>query len=112
MTKTSVALLMGGTSAKRDVLLASGRECARALREAGYSVQEIDPGPDLPAVLARMSPDVVFNALHGRGGEYGHVQGLLGFMGLPHTHSGVLGSTLAMYKQRSKEFFGPAGCRS
>src|SRR6056297_23310 len=98
----TVAVIMGGPSAEREVSLSTGHECAAALREAGYQVVEVDAGPDLYLRLSEISPDVVFNALHGRWGEDGCVQGLLEWMGLPYTHSGVLASALAMDKQKSK----------
>lgn len=100
---------MGGLSAEREVSLSSGRGCAAALREAGYDVVEVDAGPDLALRLADVAPDVVFNALHGRWGEDGCVQGLLEWMRIPYTHSGVLASALAMDKQRAKEMFRQAG---
>lgn len=100
---------MGGPSAEREVSLSSGRGCADALRQAGYDVIEIDAGRDLPARLAEAAPDVVFNALHGRFGEDGCVQGVLEWLGLPYTHSGVLASALAMDKSRAKEAFRAAG---
>ncbi|MFN4211736.1 MAG: D-alanine--D-alanine ligase [Devosia sp.] len=96
---------MGGPSAEREVSLSSGRECANALRAAGFEVVEVDAGPDLPARLSDIRPDVVFNALHGRWGEDGCVQGLLEWLRLPYTHSGVLASALAMDKQRTKEVY-------
>lgn len=105
----TVAVLMGGTSAERDVSLSSGRMCAAALREAGYHVVEIDAGQDLAARLTDLKPDVAFNALHGRWGEDGCVQGLLEWLGIPYTHSGVLASALAMDKQRTKEVYRAAG---
>ncbi|MCR8725233.1 D-alanine--D-alanine ligase [Frigidibacter sp. ROC022] len=104
-----VAVLMGGTSAEREVSLSSGRECAAALRVAGFQVTEIDAGVDLAEVLRALGPDVVFNALHGRWGEDGCVQGLLEWLRLPYTHSGVLASALAMDKQKSKAAFVAAG---
>ena len=104
-----VAVLKGGPSAEREVSLVSGRECAAALRVAGYDVVEVDAGPDLPARLAAIHPDCCFNALHGRWGEDGCVQGLLEWLGLPYTHSGVLASALAMDKARAKEAFRAAG---
>ena len=104
-----VAVLMGGPSAEREVSLVSGRECAAALRDEGFEVIEVDAGPDLPERLADIAPDVVFNALHGRWGEDGCVQGLLEWLRLPYTHSGVLASALAMDKQRSKAAFAAAG---
>lgn len=100
---------MGGPSAEREVSLSSGRECAAALRDAGLDVVEVDAGPDLVARLQEIKPDVVFNALHGRWGEDGCVQGLLEWLRIPYTHSGVLASALAMDKQRSKEAFKQAG---
>ncbi|SFH77806.1 D-alanine--D-alanine ligase [Albimonas pacifica] len=106
---TRVAVLLGGRSAEREVSLVSGAECAAALRTAGYSVIEIDAGPDLVQRLADASPDVVFNALHGRWGEDGCVQGLLEWLGLPYTHSGVLASAVAMDKVKAKEVFAAAG---
>ena len=104
-----VAVLMGGPSAEREVSLSSGRECAHALREAGYRVVEVDCGPDLPAQLTEIKPDVAFNALHGRWGEDGCVQGILEWMRIPYTHSGVLASALAMDKARTKDVYRAAG---
>ncbi|MDT8854160.1 D-alanine--D-alanine ligase [Paracoccaceae bacterium Fryx2] len=104
-----VAVLMGGLSAEREVSLSTGRECAKALREAGYDVIEVDAGRDLAARLADIRPDVVFNALHGRWGEDGCVQGLLEWLAIPYTHSGVLASALAMDKARAKAAFAAAG---
>ena len=105
----TIAVLMGGPSVEREVSLSSGRECARALRRAGYDVREIDAGADLAEDLKAMRPDVVFNALHGRWGEDGCVQGLLEWLGLAYTHSGVLSSALAMDKQRTKDAYRAAG---
>ena len=104
-----VTVLLGGPSAEREVSLSSGRECAAALREAGYEVTELDAGPDVVARLKDLSPDVVFNGLHGRWGEDGCLQGILEWMRIPYTHSGVLASALAMDKTRSKAVFEGAG---
>nr|WP_132950696.1 D-alanine--D-alanine ligase [Rhodovulum bhavnagarense] len=104
-----MAVLMGGPSAEREVSLVSGRACAAALRGEGYEVVEIDAGRDLSERLSACAPDVVFNALHGRWGEDGCVQGMLEWLRLPYTHSGVLASALAMDKQRSKQAFRAAG---
>nr|WP_272929213.1 D-alanine--D-alanine ligase [Rhodovulum visakhapatnamense] len=101
--------MMGGPSSEREVSLSSGRECAIALRGEGFDVIEVDAGQDLPEQLRASAPDVVFNALHGRWGEDGCVQGLLEWLRLPYTHSGVLASALAMDKQRSKEAYRAAG---
>lgn len=100
---------MGGPSAEREVSLSTGRECATALRVAGFEVVEVDAGRDLPLRLTEIAPDVVFNALHGRWGEDGCVQGMLEWLGLPYTHSGVLASSLAMDKTRAKDAFRAAG---
>ncbi|QBF31254.1 D-alanine--D-alanine ligase [Thalassococcus sp. S3] len=108
-TYPKVAVLMGGPSAEREVSLVTGRECAAALRGEGYDVVEIHAGPDLCADLAQAAPDAVFNALHGRWGEDGCVQGMLEWMGLPYSHSGVLASALAMDKDRSKAAFAAEG---
>ena len=110
-TAARIAVLKGGRSAEREVSLVSGRECASALRTEGFEVVEIDAGPDLAAVLREVRPDAVFNALHGRWGEDGCVQGVLEMMGLPYTHSGVLASALAMDKPTAKRVFAAAGIR-
>lgn len=108
-TAARIAVLMGGRSAEREVSLVTGRECAAALRSEGFEVVEIDAGPDLASDLVAAAPDVVFNALHGRWGEDGCVQGLLEWLGLPYTHSGVLASALAMDKERTRKVFAAAG---
>ena len=104
-----VVVLMGGPSAEREVSLSSGRECATALRASGCDVIEVDAGPDLASRLVEISPDAVFNALHGRWGEDGCVQGLLEWLRIPYTHSGVMASAVAMDKQRTKEVYRSAG---
>ncbi|MGH1455029.1 MAG: D-alanine--D-alanine ligase [Paracoccaceae bacterium] len=104
-TSPKVVVLMGGPSAEREVSLATGRECAAALRGQGYQVVEVDAGPDLAMRLTEISPDVVFNALHGPLGEDGCVQGILEWLHIPYTHSGVLASALAMDKQRTKDVY-------
>lgn len=106
---TKVAVLLGGLSAEREVSLVSGRACAKALREEGFEVVEIDAREDLAEQLKAAKADVAFNALHGRWGEDGCVQGLLELLRIPYTHSGVLASALAMHKQRAKDVFRAAG---
>ena len=108
-TKRHVAVLMGGLSAKREVSLRSGRACAEALEGEGYQVTEVDVGPDVAERLADIKPDVCFNALHGRFGEDGCIQGLLETLKIPYTHSGVLASALAMHKQLAKAVLREAG---
>ncbi len=104
-----VAVIKGGPSAEREVSLSTGQECAVALRDEGFEVVEVDAGPDLVSRLTEIKPDVVFNALHGRWGEDGCVQGLLEWLRIPYTHSGVLASALAMDKQKSKDVYRRAG---
>ncbi len=108
-TTKRVAVLLGGRSAEREVSLSSGAGCARALRTEGFDVVEVDPGDNLAQQLLDAAPDVVFNALHGRWGEDGCVQGLLELLRIPYTHSGVLASALAMHKQRTKDVYRAAG---
>jgi D-alanine-D-alanine ligase len=105
----NVAVLMGGWSAEREVSLRSGNACADALESAGYKVTRIDAGRDLAHQLAQLKPDACFNALHGRWGEDGCVQGLLEIMSIPYSHSGVLASALAMHKERAKNVMRAAG---
>ncbi|MCE9506879.1 MAG: D-alanine--D-alanine ligase [Alphaproteobacteria bacterium] len=110
MAKT-VAVLMGGWSSEREVSLSSGRSCAKALRDKGYTVREIDVKRDLKDLISQLEPkpDVAFNALHGRGGEDGCIQGVLEILGIPYTHSAPLASALAMNKQKAKEVLKPMG---
>src|SRR5919205_3585821 len=104
-----VAILYGGWSAEREVSLASGRACCRALEGQGYKVTPIDVQPDIATVLQATAPDVVFNALHGPIGEDGTIQGLLEVLKIPYTHSGVLASALAMQKDKAKVIMAAAG---
>ena len=104
-TGLHVAVVKGGRSAERQVSLVSGRECAAALRRVGYKVSEVDAGSDLPKELFQVSPDIIFNALHGRYGEDGCVQGLFEWLEIPYTHSGVQASALAMDKNAAKKIF-------
>jgi D-alanine-D-alanine ligase len=107
----NVALLMGGWSPEREVSLSSGRECAKALADHGYRVKAIDVGRDLPALLCALDPrpEVIFNALHGVGGEDGTLQAVFEMLAIPYTHSGVLASALAMHKPTAKAIFRAAG---
>jgi D-alanine-D-alanine ligase len=106
---THVAVLMGGWSAEREVSLSSGEACSKALRQAGFQVTQIDPDRNIAATLSDLKPDVVFNALHGKWGEDGTVQGVLETLQIPYTHSGVLASALAMNKPRAKQLFRAVG---
>jgi D-alanine-D-alanine ligase len=102
MAKKHVAVLMGGFSSERPVSLASGQPCADALEAAGYRVTRIDVDRGVASVLAELRPDVAFNALHGPFGEDGTIQGILEYLQIPYTHSGVLASALAMNKEQAK----------
>ncbi len=107
-----VAVLHGGISAEREVSLNSGAQCIGALRAAGYAVTPIDVGADLGALIAALraaKPDVVFNTLHGRFGEDGCIQGVLDWMGLPYTGSGLRASAVAADKVAAKAVFQAAG---
>ena len=106
-----VTVLMGGFSAEREVSLVSGAEVAKGLRAAGYRVATVDVQRDVARLVAALQPrpDVVFNALHGRYGEDGCVQGVLDIMGIAYTHSGLLASALAMDKPTAKRLFAAAG---
>lgn len=104
-----VAVLMGGWSSEREVSLASGNPCADGLERAGYKVTRVDVDRDVSRVLSELKPDVAFNALHGPHGEDGTIQGILEFLQIPYTHSGVMASALAMDKERSKIIAKAAG---
>ena len=109
MTKKHIAVLMGGFSSERPVSLASGAPCADALEAQGYRVSRVDVGRDVSQVLAELKPDVAFNALHGPFGEDGTIQGILEYLQIPYTHSGVLASALAMDKRQAKIVAAAAG---
>ncbi len=108
---TRVTVLYGGISAEREVSLRSGAQVSDALREAGFDVTEYNVTEDLAALIAALTPapDVVFNALHGRFGEDGTIQGVLDYLGIPYTHSGVRASALAIDKAAAKSVFAQAG---
>jgi D-alanine-D-alanine ligase len=107
---TVVAVLMGGWSAEREVSLSSGEGCAKALRNAGFKVVPVDvKRATILALLQDLKPDVAFNALHGKWGEDGCASAMLETLNIAYTHSGVLASSLAMHKQKSKIIFAEAG---
>ena len=107
--KAHVAVIKGGWSAEREVSLVSGGAAAKALANRGYKVTEIDAGRDLSRQLSDLKPDVVFNALHGRWGEDGCIQGILEVLEIPYTHSGVMASAVAMNKPMAKRVCALAG---
>ena len=110
MTK-HIGVLMGGWSAEREVSLVSGAAVAKSLAEAGHEVTPVDVQRDMGVLMTRLypRPDIIFNALHGRFGEDGCVQGVLDILEIPYTHSGLLASALAMDKPMAKKLFATAG---
>lgn len=100
-----VAVMMGGSSAERDISLQSGQAVYDALQRQKIDVHIVDPQKNVMTQLEKGKFDRVFIALHGRGGEDGLMQGMLETLGLPYTGSGVLGSSLAMDKCRSKRIW-------
>ena len=103
--KKKIAVLLGGTSAEREVSLRSGKAVYKALKSLGYPVVAIDAKGDFCAALKKQNIGRVFIALHGGHGENGAVQGMLEIMGISYTGSGVLASALAMDKVASKKIF-------
>lgn len=104
LKQQTVAVLLGGSSAEREVSLKSGRTVSDALSGLGYRVRDVDPAAgDWIGQLRDVA--FAFNALHGPGGEDGTMQGALQALGVPYTGSGVLGSAIAMDKQRSKQLW-------
>ena len=107
---TTVAVLLGGWSAEREVSLSSGKACTGALERAGIKVVPIDVKREtIVSDLQGLKPDVAFNALHGKWGEDGCCAAILETLRIPYTHSGVLASSLAMHKEKSKIVFRAAG---
>jgi len=104
-----VAVLMGGWSAERPVSLSSGEACATALEAEGFKVTRVDVDRKVSATIDELRPDVAFNALHGPFGEDGCIQGILEYLDIPYTHSGVMASALAMDKERAKTVARRAG---
>ncbi|MFB9968626.1 D-alanine--D-alanine ligase [Pseudoroseomonas cervicalis] len=107
-----VAVLFGGISTEREVSLSTGGQVVTALRQAGFQVTPVEVTSDLAALVAALQaakPDAVFNALHGRFGEDGCVQGVLDWLGIPYTHSGVRASSVAMDKAAAKAVFAAHG---
>ena len=108
-SETHVAVLCGGWSAEREVTLSTGRECAKALTAEGFKVTLVDVDRSIANVLTELKPDVAFNALHGRWGEDGCIQGILEVLGIPYTHSGVMASSVAMNKEQTRRIAAMSG---
>ncbi|MCQ2913839.1 MAG: D-alanine--D-alanine ligase [Alphaproteobacteria bacterium] len=107
-----VGVLMGGMSSEREVSFSSGKNVVEALKEAGYDAFGIELTPDIEKLVKEINekkPEVIFNALHGKFGEDGCIQGLLDLMQIPYTHSGRLASALAMNKATAKAVYKQAG---
>src|SRR5205823_12682263 len=105
----NVAVLCGGRSAEREVSLKSGAQVQSALRELGHEVAQVDIDATTWDVLRDGAFGCVFNALHGRLGEDGTVQGMLELLDLPYTGSGVLASALAIDKTRTNHLLAAEG---
>jgi D-alanine-D-alanine ligase len=111
-SKRRISVLCGGVSKEREVSLVSGKAATEALQKAGYEVTTIDVPRDVSTLVKAITaakPDVVFNALHGRYGEDGCIQGLLDMMAIPYTHSGRMASAVAMDKPMAKKVFAGVG---
>ncbi|WP_455476687.1 D-alanine--D-alanine ligase [Bartonella sp. B41] len=109
MNDKHIAVLMGGASSERSVSLSSGIACANDLEAQGYRVSRVDVDSHIVSVLERLQPDIAFNALHGSFGENGCIQGVLEYLKIPYTHSGVMASAIAMDKGRAKVIVANAG---
>ncbi len=107
--KERVAVVMGGTSAEREISIQSGNGVLRALRELGYDAHSIDYDARFIDAVRELVPDVVFNALHGPGGEDGQIQGVLDYLRIPYTGSGVEAAALAMDKHLTKKLIAAEG---
>ncbi len=107
--KAKVAVVMGGSSAEREISIQTGSGVMRALQSLGYDAQSLDYDRRFVDAIREIAPDVVFNALHGPGGEDGHVQAILDYLGIPYTGSGVEASALAMDKHLTKKLVAAEG---
>lgn len=112
MTTKHIAVLRGGLSSERDVSLESGKNILEALKTAGYHVTDLilnDNLVDMIELLSKNRPDVVFNALHGRFGEDGAIQGVLEWLNIPYTHGNICSSAIAMNKKITRILLQDAG---
>lgn len=105
ITNKRIGVLLGGTSAEREVSLRSGQAIYMALKNLRYNVVAVDVGPDICSTLPAAGVQIAFLALHGGYGENGSIQGMLEVLGIPYTGSGVLASAIAMDKEASKKVF-------
>ena len=105
LKKKRVLVILGGRSKERDVSLDTGISCIKALKQLKYKVIKFDPKFSSITEIPKKGIDVIFNALHGKGGEDGSIQSFFEYVGIPYTHSGPLASMLAMNKYFSKQLF-------
>ena len=103
--KRNVLIVLGGTSKERKVSLASGKACFKAIEKLGYKAIKFDPANELLSSIKGKKIELIFNALHGKDGEDGHIQSYFEYLKIPYTHSGVLPSMNAMDKGISKNIF-------
>lgn len=111
ITKKHVVVIGGGMSAEREVSYMSSNGIVRSITELGHHVTFVDMGADIAPVLAKLKPDVIYNALHGTYGEDGCLPGLLNIMRIPYTGAGVLASAIALNKKKSAEIFKATGIK-
>lgn len=109
MREAKIAVVMGGTSSEREISLQTGRGVVRALHSLGYDAQSLDYDAHFIDAVREQAPNMVFNALHGPGGEDGQIQGLLEYLGIPYTGSDLEGSALAMDKHLTKKLLAAEG---
>ncbi len=109
MSRGRVAVVMGGPSTEREVSIVSGQAVCRALERLGYEVRSLDFDADFVGGIATIRPDVVFNALHGPGGEDGTIQGILEYLRLPYTGSDLRSCAIAMDKHLTKKLLSAEG---
>ena len=105
MSKKRILVILGGASKEREVSLDTGLSCIKALKKSGYKILKFDPKFSSITEVKKNHADVIFNALHGKGGEDGKIQSFFEYIGIPYTHSGVLSSMIAMNKYFSKQIF-------
>ncbi|MGD1068120.1 MAG: D-alanine--D-alanine ligase [Vulcanimicrobiaceae bacterium] len=104
-----VAVVMGGPSAEREISISSGMGVMRALGALGYDARSLDFDARFVDAIREIAPEVVFNALHGPGGEDGQIQGILDWLGIPYTGSGLCACALAMDKHLTKKLLAAEG---
>ena len=103
--KKKVLILSGGISKERLISLDTGLQVAKELKKNSYEVKIFEPDNELAKNIKTFKPDVIFNALHGQFGEDGYIQTILETFKIPYTHSGIIASSIAMYKEISKKVF-------